>query len=555
MLAVLRHDQRLRDMAGGNEVSSSSTVRRWVLEVVDLLAARAPRLDRAPKKIARRGGAVVLLDGTLVRTHRRTGPDNRKNYNGKHKAHGLLVLALTDEKGNLIWTSSARPGRASEITAARHDHITRHLREAGLGALADLGFVGLDDPDDAPVIITGRKATRSHRLTNAEKEANQLVSHERAAVEHGFANLKTWRILTKVRMNVQHATTLLRALLVLANHEVQRWQTITRRRSLCCQHEDCITDSHQYLDLRVHDETLSLLLTRLPTATDGRALDVGCGTGELAAHLSSSGCAVDAVDWSETALADARARHGDAARWLRLDIEEDYGGSLHPGGYDLITLRFVAPFLRSLDRTLDALGRRPRPGGALVLITPLASAIPDERRGVTLAEDELARLRNRWAGSERHDAKGLVLLVLRRPSQDETPPHVAARRTPSSAHHFHLTGRHYGQLEAGRKTIEARVATSERPAVEAGDTVVFHDRSSDRELDIIVKRTTWYASFEDLLGAEDPARIDPDRPPDGLLVELRGDLCGIHPPAEEALGAVAIEFDHRPPHGPAAPCR
>jgi hypothetical protein len=222
VLAVLRHDQRLADMAGGNSVSAA-TVRRWVLEVLDLLAARAPRLDRALKKIARRGGAVVLLDGTLVRTRRRTGADNRKNYSGKHKAHGLLFLALTDEKGNLIWISSARPGRASEITAARHDHITRHLREAGLGALADLGFVGLDDdPDDAPVIITGRKATRSHRLTDAEKEANRLVSRERAAVEHGFANLKSWRILTKVRMNVHHATTLLRALLVLANCEVQR---------------------------------------------------------------------------------------------------------------------------------------------------------------------------------------------------------------------------------------------------------------------------------------------------------------------------------------------
>jgi hypothetical protein len=74
-------------------------VRRWVLEVLGLLAARAPRLDRALKKIARRGGAVVLLDGTLVRTRRRTGTDNRKNYSGKHKAHGLLFLALTDEMG------------------------------------------------------------------------------------------------------------------------------------------------------------------------------------------------------------------------------------------------------------------------------------------------------------------------------------------------------------------------------------------------------------------------------------------------------------------------
>lgn len=165
---------------------------------------------------------MVLLNCTLIRTRRRTGKDNRKNYSGKSKAHGLLFLALTDATGNLIWISAARPGRYGEIAAARHDKITGHLREAGLGVLADLGFVGLDDePDGNPVVITGRNATRNHRLTGAEKEVNRLVGRERAAAEHGFANLKTWRILTKLRMNARHATTL-RALLVLANTEVQR---------------------------------------------------------------------------------------------------------------------------------------------------------------------------------------------------------------------------------------------------------------------------------------------------------------------------------------------
>jgi hypothetical protein len=202
VLAVLRHDQRLADMAGGNAVSAS-TVRRWVQEVIEMLATRAPRLDRALKKIARSGGAVVLLDGTLVRTRRRTGKDNRKNFSGKHKTHGLLFLALTDERGNLIWISAANPGRSSEITTARHNKIAHHLRQAGLGALVDLGFVGVDDTgqaDDDLVIITGRRATRNHRLTDAEKEANRLLNRERAAVENGFANLKNWRILTKLRM-------------------------------------------------------------------------------------------------------------------------------------------------------------------------------------------------------------------------------------------------------------------------------------------------------------------------------------------------------------------
>lgn len=61
VLAVLRHDQRLADMAGGNNVSES-TVRRWRDELIALLAARAPRLDQ--------GGEVVLIEGTLIATPR-----------------------------------------------------------------------------------------------------------------------------------------------------------------------------------------------------------------------------------------------------------------------------------------------------------------------------------------------------------------------------------------------------------------------------------------------------------------------------------------------------
>lgn len=112
--------------------------------MIRLLAAKAPRLDRALKKTAKRGGEVVLVDGALIPAQRRTGRDNRPNYSGKHHRHGLHFLALTDEKGRLIWISAARPGRTHDATAACHDHLVEHLKKAGLGALADLGFLGVD---------------------------------------------------------------------------------------------------------------------------------------------------------------------------------------------------------------------------------------------------------------------------------------------------------------------------------------------------------------------------------------------------------------------------
>jgi hypothetical protein len=222
VLAVLRHDQRLADLAGGNDVSPS-TVRRWVWEVIGLLAARAPRLQRALNKISVCGGDVVLMDGTLVRTRRRGGKPQPAQLLRQAQGPRVVVPRPHDERGNLLWISAARPGRSAEITTARHNHITTRLREAGLGALADLGFVGLDDqPDDTPVIITGRTATRTRKLTTAEKHANALLGSHRAPVEHGFADLKNWRILTKLRLDPGHATQLLRALLVLTNLEITR---------------------------------------------------------------------------------------------------------------------------------------------------------------------------------------------------------------------------------------------------------------------------------------------------------------------------------------------
>jgi hypothetical protein len=106
--------------------------------------------------------------------------------------HDRRLLVLTDEKGKLIWISAARPGRTHDATAARRDKTVEQLRAAGLRALADLGFIGVDrpeDPDDL-VIVTGYKATRARKLTAGQKQANRILAAGRAPVEHEFANLK-----------------------------------------------------------------------------------------------------------------------------------------------------------------------------------------------------------------------------------------------------------------------------------------------------------------------------------------------------------------------------
>ncbi|MER6913851.1 NUDIX domain-containing protein [Streptomyces sp. NPDC000594] len=161
----------------------------------------------------------------------------------------------------------------------------------------------------------------------------------------------------------------------------------------------------------------ALLAARVPApAGGGRALDVGSGTGELAAHLASVGYRVDAVDFAASAHTRAREDHpGDGrVRRLVLDIEHDTAG-LNLDGYDLITLRLVYPFLNDRTRVLREFGERLRPGGALVVITPTAEDVPEDRRDIALDEDEIALLSEGWETAERMDADGLAMLILRGP--------------------------------------------------------------------------------------------------------------------------------------------
>ena len=76
--------------------------------------------------------------------------------------------------------------------------------------------------DADPAVITGYKAARNRPLTRSQKLSNTALAAVRAPVEHGFAHLKNWRVVGKVRTDPAWATVLVRALLVLTNRAVAR---------------------------------------------------------------------------------------------------------------------------------------------------------------------------------------------------------------------------------------------------------------------------------------------------------------------------------------------
>lgn len=224
VLAVLRHGQRPADLAAAHALAHT-TVRRWVQQVITGLAAQLPRLDRILDHADRDGLQVLLLDGSFIPTDRPGDPRaEHAHYSGKHRATGMLVLGLTDQAGNLLWVSAAVAARTAEITLARRYRIPARLRQhEDLGLICDLGFSTLDDQPEDPRVITGKRASRHRPLSPAEQATNRLVSRERLANEHAFNHLKRWRILDRLRGRFRrHATTLIRALMILTGAHVTR---------------------------------------------------------------------------------------------------------------------------------------------------------------------------------------------------------------------------------------------------------------------------------------------------------------------------------------------
>lgn len=98
----------------------------------------------------------------------------------------------------------------------------------------------------------------------------------------------------------------------------------------------------------------------------GRALDLGCGAGEVALALAVRGWAVTGVDLAERAVALARARaaaRGLAATFVAADATR--WSPPHP--YELVVSTFALPGGAASGRLLRTARRALAPGGTLLV--------------------------------------------------------------------------------------------------------------------------------------------------------------------------------------------
>ncbi len=216
VLAHLRKGETYTDLACGFAIGTS-TVYRYLREALELLAAMAPTLAEAIE--VARGKAYVILDGTLLRIDRvgMTGGQDRLYYSGKHKVHGLNVQVIADPVGRLIWVSPALPGARHDMGAAREHGIIEAINAADVQAMADTAYEG-----SGPAVRVPQRRRRLdpdtgryRRLSRNQRDVNTAHARQRGPGERANAQLKSWKILRKIRSSPSHAATLVRAVQAL----------------------------------------------------------------------------------------------------------------------------------------------------------------------------------------------------------------------------------------------------------------------------------------------------------------------------------------------------
>ena len=207
MLVYLRKGETFAEIAAGFEVGTA-TAWRYVNETVELLAARAPKLGKATRDAREAGHAYVVLDGTLIHIDRVAA--DRPFYSGKHRRHGMNLQVIAGPDGDILWVSGALPGSVHDNKAKWIWGVLAELESAGLVTLADMGYQG---SRHAKIPDRGKNKPES------QKKANRAHAKLRSPGERANAQLKTWRILRKLRCCPWRAGQLAKAIHVLQIRE------------------------------------------------------------------------------------------------------------------------------------------------------------------------------------------------------------------------------------------------------------------------------------------------------------------------------------------------
>ena len=201
-----------------------STAYRYLDEVIEVLAARAPGLQQALERALGEGTPYLILDGKVVDTDRcREKTTSRKGkvidlwYAGKTHDFGGNIQALFYPSGIPLWVSDVLPGNVHDLAAARE---MRPRRTAAVpGPPARTGRPGLRRRRSRRP-RPGEEPAGARELDIDTRARNALIRSARCLGERGFALLtQRWKTLQHVTASPGKIGLIAKAALVLVLFE------------------------------------------------------------------------------------------------------------------------------------------------------------------------------------------------------------------------------------------------------------------------------------------------------------------------------------------------
>src|SRR5262245_63332981 len=140
---------------------------------------------------------AVIVDTFEQRTQR---PRRRQRayYSGKKKAHTLKSQVAVDEDGRVVDVGETRPGRWADLKVFKRSGLAGKLIRAKVGALADLGYVGLDGVSPRLRGATPRRKPRGRERPAEDRRYHRAFARRRIVVEHGINRLRRYQALSQV---------------------------------------------------------------------------------------------------------------------------------------------------------------------------------------------------------------------------------------------------------------------------------------------------------------------------------------------------------------------
>ena len=188
---------------------SDSTVSRLIARIVPLLEASGRDTMRMPDPGRKRRRQLddllrdtpelaVVIDSFEQRVQRpkqRAAADTY--YSGKKKQHTLKSQGAVDEEtGEIVDVSASVCGPTHDLALFRQSGLAARL-PAGVGAVGDLGYVGL--PEELPVGLaaTPRRKPRGQPRPAEDVAYNTAFSRRRIIVEHSIGRIRRFQAVTQ----------------------------------------------------------------------------------------------------------------------------------------------------------------------------------------------------------------------------------------------------------------------------------------------------------------------------------------------------------------------